>query len=437
MVETAMLVVAGFLAACLLALILAPLQWHRAVRLTEQRVRALIPLSIAEIEADKDRLRAEFALKRRRLENALEKLKEDNALRRVEIARVLELAKRRSAEAQTSARTVSDLEHELEELRQNLIHADSETKTHLNALKKAQSQITEPTRELEQARRAAREATLLCDEQRVKIAALETQIATGEEQIRGISASTRLPREDPQQVFADMTMKLRQATLRDGELARLKTEFDRVKGELSLARAELSAQLLEIEALRQEKAARDRTAEKARLRGEADKAALAEGQADGEAADAAGKVEGEAMTAGQAELTEEKKRLVAEVEALRGELATTRERDRVENEALRERLADIAAKVAHMSAALEGGDPVIEEILRKSAPPTKRRPAKAATKAGTAKSGPAKTKAAKSETAKGAQDQQAADGGNAEAETPPTTLADRIRALQQHISTQI
>jgi len=40
-------------------------------------------------------------------------------------------------------------------------------------------------------------------------------------------------------VFADMTQKLRQATLRDGELARVKTEFDRAKGELSLARAEL------------------------------------------------------------------------------------------------------------------------------------------------------------------------------------------------------
>jgi hypothetical protein len=434
MVETAMLVVAGFLAACLLALVLAPLQWRRAVRLTEQRVRALIPLSIAEIEADKDRLRAEFALKRRRLENALEKIKEDNAVRRVEIARVVELAKLRGTEAQTSARTVSELERELEELRQKLIHAESETKAHLNALKKAQSQITMPSRELEIARREAREAKLLADEQKVKIAALETHLASDEEQIRGISASTDLPREDPQQVFADISMKLRQATLRDGELARMKTEFDRVKGELSLARAELSAQLLEIEALRQEKAARDRAAEKARLRGDADKPAADEG----EAADAAGKTEDETMDAGQAEMTEEKKRLVAEVEALRRELASSRERDRVENEALRERLADIAAKVAHMSAALEGGDPVIEEILRKSAPARKPRSAKAATKSSAAKSGNAKTKTGKAGAGKEADEKQAA-GDKTEAETPPepTTLADRIRALQQHISSQI
>ena len=394
-----MLLAAGFLAASLLALILAPLQWYRAVRLTEQRVRASTPLSMAEIQADKDRLRAEFALQRRRLENALEKLKEENALRRVEIARTSEKAKLSAAEALTGARTVSDLEHEMEELRQKLIHAESDAKTHLNALKKAQSRISEPSNELEEARRAAREASLLCDEQKVKIAALQTQIATGEEHIRGISTSTRPPQENPQQVLADMTAKLRQATLRDGELARLNSEHDRLKGELSLARAELSAQLLEIEALRQEKAARDRVAEKPKLHPDSDEAAAA---------------------AARAEPREEEKRLLAEVEALRGELATSRERDRVENEALRERLADIAAKVAHMSAALEGGDPVIEEILRKSAPAKKRR-------------------AAKSRAAKSGREKHAADGGNGAEETPsaPTTLADRIRALQQHISTQI
>jgi hypothetical protein len=116
---------------------------------------------------------------------------------------------------------------------------------------------------------------------------------------------------------------------------------------------------------------------------------------------------------------EEKQRLVAEVEALRGELAESRERDRVENEALRERLADVAAKVAHMSAALEGGDTVIEEILRNSAPAKKRG-------------------AGKSRRAKARQANAGAEDGGGAAETPPapTTLADRIRALQKGNSAQ-
>ena len=417
-----MFVAAGFLAASLLALILAPVQWRRAVRLTEQRVRSLTPLSMAEIQADKDRLRAEHAQQLRRVENALEKLKDDNALRRAEIVRTSEMAKLRAAEALTGAQTVSDLDQEMAELRQNLIHAESNAKSNLNALKKAQRRFSDQSKELEEARKAAREATLMCDEQKVRIAALQTEIASGEEQIRDISNSHKVTPEDTRKMLAEMTEKLREATLRDGEVARLKTENERLKGELGLVRAELAAQLLEIEALRREKAVRERADEKEKARLEAGEAAPAEAEMEGFA-------EGDADAGARDTPMEEKQRLVAEVEALRGELAKSRERDRVDNEALRERLADIAAKVAHMSAALEGGDPVIEEILRKSAPAKRRR---------AAKTRQAKSRQANSATAKSGEDKQAADGGGA-AEKPqaPTTLADRIRALRQRISTQI
>jgi len=418
-----MFVAAGFLAASLLALILAPVQWRRAVRLTEQRVRSLTPLSMAEIQADKDRLRAEHAQQLRRVENALEKLKDDNAFRRAEIVRTSEMAKLRAAEALTNAQTVSDLDQEMAELRQNLIHAESNAKSNLNALKKAQRRFSDQSKELEGARKSAREATLMCDEQKVRIAALQTEIASGEEQIRDISNSHKVTPEDTRKMLAEMTEKLRAATLRDGEVARLKTENERLKGELGLVRAEISAQLLEIEALRREKAVRERADEKEKARLEAGEAApVVEAEMEGFA-------EGDANAGARDMPMEEKQRLVAEVEALRGELAKSRERDRVDNETLRERLADIAAKVAHMSAALEGGDPVIEEILRKSAPAKRRR---------AAKTRQAKSRQANSATAKSGEDKQAADGGGA-AEKPqaPTTLADRIRALRQRISTQI
>jgi DNA repair exonuclease SbcCD ATPase subunit len=413
MIETAMFVAAGFLAASLLALILAPVQWRRAVRLTEQRVRSLTPLSMAEIQADKDRLRAEHAQQLRRVENALEKLKEDNALRRAEIFRTSEMAKLRAAEALTGAQTISDLEEEIGELRQNLIHAESSAKNNLSALKKAQRRFSDQSKELEQAREEAREASLMCDEQKVKIAALQTEIASGEEQIRDISKATKGEPDDTQKMLAEMTEKLHEARLRDGEVARMKTENERLRGELGLVRAELSAQALEIEALRREKAVRERAAEKQKARLEAGEGApVAELELEGFA-------ERDAQAGAQDAPMEEKQRLVAEVEALRGELAESRERDRVENEALRERLADVAAKVAHMSAALEGGDTVIEEILRNSAPAKRRG-------------------AGKSRRAKARQANAGAEDGSGAAETPPapTTLADRIRALQKGNSAQ-
>ncbi len=68
MIEAIMYVGLGFLAASLLALVIIPLIHDRAVRLTLRRLNAGTPLSIAEIQAERDQLRAEFAISTRRLE---------------------------------------------------------------------------------------------------------------------------------------------------------------------------------------------------------------------------------------------------------------------------------------------------------------------------------------------------------------------------------
>ena len=75
MIETVMLIALGFLAATLLALIVAPAFWARAVRLTSQRIRNTTPISEAEIRADKDLMRAEYAVKVHQLERQIEKSK--------------------------------------------------------------------------------------------------------------------------------------------------------------------------------------------------------------------------------------------------------------------------------------------------------------------------------------------------------------------------
>ena len=54
---------------------IVPLVHNRAVRLTMRRLEAATPLSMAEIQADKDQLRAEFAMSTRRLEMSVEQLK--------------------------------------------------------------------------------------------------------------------------------------------------------------------------------------------------------------------------------------------------------------------------------------------------------------------------------------------------------------------------
>src|SRR6266481_2251903 len=75
MIEPIMFVGIGFLVASLLVIGVIPLVHARAERLTTRRLEALTPLSMAEIQAEKDQLRAEFAMTTRRLEMSVEQMK--------------------------------------------------------------------------------------------------------------------------------------------------------------------------------------------------------------------------------------------------------------------------------------------------------------------------------------------------------------------------
>src|SRR5246127_2125497 len=90
MIEPIMYFGIGFLAAALLGLLFVPLIHNRAVRLTHRRLEAATPLSIAEIQADKDQLRAEFAMATRPLELAVEELKARSTGQLSEIGRQAE-----------------------------------------------------------------------------------------------------------------------------------------------------------------------------------------------------------------------------------------------------------------------------------------------------------------------------------------------------------
>src|SRR6201988_4157337 len=98
MVEPIMFFGLGFLAASLIGLIIVPFVHGRAVRLTIRRLEAATPLSMAEIQADKDNLRAEFAMSARRLEISVEQLKAKTTTQLGDIARKTEAINKLKAE---------------------------------------------------------------------------------------------------------------------------------------------------------------------------------------------------------------------------------------------------------------------------------------------------------------------------------------------------
>lgn len=102
-IQSAMLVALGFFTAGLIGFLLAPFYGRRSARIATDELRATMPLSSAEIAADKDRLRANYALTIHKLEQKVEKAAFSAARQRVEL-------NRRDA-------AISELEGEAERLR--------------------------------------------------------------------------------------------------------------------------------------------------------------------------------------------------------------------------------------------------------------------------------------------------------------------------------
>jgi len=177
-----MLVVLGFLAASLFALLIAPAFWARAVRLTTSRIKDSLPLTDIEIRADKDRIRAEYAIKVHKLESLVEQVRLAAARQQIEL-------NRRDA-------TINELETTLERLRST--HEETQNarrvleQTVADRLPKVEERLTdakkvlftrdreieELTRTADKNRRALAEAASINAQQQAEIDRLGTSLST-------------------------------------------------------------------------------------------------------------------------------------------------------------------------------------------------------------------------------------------------------------------
>ena len=62
MIESMMFYALGVLSAGIVALLVAPPLWRRAVRLNHRAIEQTLPMTHAEIQAEKDQIRASFAV---------------------------------------------------------------------------------------------------------------------------------------------------------------------------------------------------------------------------------------------------------------------------------------------------------------------------------------------------------------------------------------
>jgi chromosome segregation ATPase len=420
MIEPIMYLAIGFLISMLFGLMIVPLVHNRAVRLTTKRMEAATPLSMAEIQADKDQLRAEFAMSARRLEMNVDQLKNKTTSQLAELGKKSDAINRMKLELGEKNATIFSLEAREKAVKEQLRATEEEFTAKTESLREAEQALKEKQGELGKINSELSDRSMMAESRQVELVVVRAQIdelkgRVGDAEKEFAATQARLARERSDSEAA--SRELADARSRVENLSQRVTDLDRqlivqvkeaemlgnrvndLEARLATQGKMLNERDFENNQLRQANEAAERTAKELRI----EIAALSEG----------GKLPAiEKLRTEKAAVEEqlriardERAKLQRDINAIQQQAESSWTTERMENALLRERINDIAAEVAKLAMQLEGPDSAIEAML--AAEPAI--PAKIAK--------PANGAAATTGVSEG--------GG---------TLADRIRALQSHAS---
>jgi chromosome segregation ATPase len=382
MVEPVMYFGIGFLVAALLALLFVPLVHSRAVRLTMRRLEAATPLSIAEIRADKDQLRAEFAMSTRRLELSVETMKAKTTNQLAELGKKTDAINHLKKELGEKTAAIFALETRDKNLRDQLRATEEEFEHKSSSLREAERALADKQADLAKLVAELGERSIMADSQRVEFAALRTQVeamkvSVGDYERAVRATEERLARERGEsEAAAAISNEVR------GKLDEFAARTNDLERELLVQTTETEVvgrrvQELETRLADQGRLLAEREFEIGRLRSELEAAGKIETDLRDELENAGGRSSGAVdkfradisqLEAQLAATLEERGKLQRELTIVKRDTESTWAAERVENALLRERINDVAAEVARLTAVLEGPGSPIESMLADAVP---------------------------------------------------------------------
>lgn len=382
MIAVIMYCAIGFLTATLLALLTLPAVWRRAVRLTRKRIENALPVSMAEIQADKDEQRAEFAVAVRRLEMDVQQLQERTSDQWGQITRQAEELRARQARIDDTTERLTALEAAHAELTAHDRQVTDDLAIRSRDLEETQAALAATRKELAATAHTLEQTSAREEQLKVEHIALTTLRDTLKDRItdldRHLSAANAhlaTERETLRVTSESLSIEVsKNRELRD-LIAEAERELSTVSAEAATLRAELATLHLRADSLedRTRKAEARREAveqEAARVTKEALAARETAESSARQANDVARMVQAEkAMLEGAlAQAREDRAALQSRLDAPPTAVAAAPDSG---NEAalLRERISDIAAEVASLTAALEGPGSPIDALLAASAAP--------------------------------------------------------------------
>jgi chromosome segregation ATPase len=417
MVEPIMYLAIGFLVSMLFGLMIVPLVHNRAVRLTTKRLEAATPLSMAEIQADKDQLRAEFAMSARRLEMSVDQLKNKTTSQLAELGKKSDAINRMKIELGEKSATIFSLEAREKAIKDQMRATEEEFAAKTQLLRGAETALIDKQAELAKLNSDLSDKSMMAESRQVELVAVRTQIEALQGRVGDAEkefAETQKRLEQQRGESDQATQALTEARGRVENLSQRVTDLDR-QLLLQVKEAEMLGNRvndLENRLAAQGKLLAEREYENKQLH-ETEKELRDEIAAlnSGKSSPALEKLRSEkaALEEQLGLARDERARAQRELTTMQQQAESSWATERMENALLRERINDIAAEVAKLAMTLEGPNSAIEAILAAEPVPPK--------------------------APKPANDAPASDAPADNVVVPiGGTLSDRIRALQSHAS---
>ena len=420
MIEPIMYLAIGFLVSMLFGLMIVPLVHNRAVRLTTRRLEAATPLSMAEIQADKDQLRAEFAMSARRLEMNVDQLKNKTTSQLAELGKKSDAINRMKIELGEKNATIFGLEAREKAVKEQLRATEEEFAAKTEMLRGAEKALTDKQAELAKINHDLSDRSMVAESRQVELVAVRAQIdelknrvGDAEKEFAATQARLAQERSDSENATRELTDARgrvenlnqrvndldRQLIIQVKEAEMLGNRVNDLEARLATQGKMLAEREFENNQLKQANDMAERAAKELRV----EIAALSQG-GNSPALEKL-RTEKAAVEEQLRVARDERGKLQRDINAIQQQAESSWATERMENALLRERINDIAAEVAKLAIQLEGPNSAIEAML-------------------------AAEPAAPKSPAKPANDTVATTG----ASEGSGTLAERIRALQSHAS---
>lgn len=367
----------GFLLASLLGIIFIPLVHARAVRLTVRRLEASTPLSMAEIQADKDQLRAEFAMSTRRLEMSVEQLKAKTTSQLAELGKKTDAINRLKVELGDKSATIFALEARERALKEQIRTTEEEYAVKTAALRESERTLADKEAELARLSAELGEHKANEEGQRVELIALRTQIDALKLRIEDYEREIKITEERLERERQDVARASKELDEERGRVQNLGARVAQLE-------EQLAKQIRETESFaRRTQELEERVADQGRLLAERNfeidtlrkdltgarqtetalREELASTRESHAEATASLRRSNEQLAAELAQVKAERTKLEHDIAVMKRDAESNWAAERVENALLRERINDVAAEVAKLAVVLEGPNSPIETIL--------------------------------------------------------------------------